>query len=100
MRQKLVFLAVLCMIALPLAAAPSSTAQAPATVQSAPASPSACTPLSVTGMVLPIQLPLSSVLYFGEGRCATGADCTDWCLQNWGSPYGFCVDTWCKCLLP
>lgn len=101
MRQKLVFLAVACLIALPLAAASNAPAQTQATapapaqvVNAQQAVPQA------NAAVNPLPLGVSPILSaVTPGRCGTNADCRTYCLQTYGSPYGVCVNYWCKCIV-
>lgn len=101
MRQNLVFLAVACLIALPLAAASNAPVQdqaaAPAPAVSAQqAVAPVATPATATQCPLAV-IPAPSVVV---GACNKDSDCYNYCLERYGWPDGRCLNYKCTCYFP
>ena len=95
MRTTLALLALVCIVALPLAA--SSEAPA-ASVEEAPTVDTTPAPASAFDSLVPTELEKSMAADPGQsGRCQY---CIDYCMSRYpGSPGGYCVGTGCICII-
>ncbi len=98
MRQKLVFFAVACLVALPLAAASHAPVQdqtttPPQAVSAQQAVAPMATPVSVSSSPLAVS-PITALTII---RCTTSPDCALYCMELYGASGGECINFRCVC---